>query len=263
MCQVRDRGGTLGDIKTVCQLVTTNSITGNLELRRSNTATNTDTFRVFPFPVPAVNPATNKLGHLYVAYADRGTNIDDRADVFLTVSTNRGTNWSSPTRINADSTTNDQWMPVLAIKPDGTQLFIAWYDRRHDTNNSLMHVYGCFATIGTNGSVDFGVEFQISSQSFPAVFAGTRGEVDPIYKLPGFYDPSYPPGGVSLNWWYPEWPATWPAADVYKGHVGEYNAAFASTDGAHLAWTDYRLPSAGSSYPRAQSDIRFLRIPWP
>ena len=23
--------------------------------------------------------------------------------------------------------TNDQWMPVLAVKPDGTQLFMGWY----------------------------------------------------------------------------------------------------------------------------------------
>lgn len=63
---------------------------------------------------------------------------NDKADVFFTRSTNRGTNWTSPLRVNTDSTTNDQWMPVLAVKPDGTQLFMAWYDRRGDTNNSLM-----------------------------------------------------------------------------------------------------------------------------
>ncbi len=33
-------------------------------------------------------------------------------------------------------------MPVLAVKPDGTQLFMAWYDRRNDANNSLIEVYG-------------------------------------------------------------------------------------------------------------------------
>lgn len=32
--------------------------------------------------------------------------------------------------------TNDQWMPVLTVKPDGNQLFIGWLDRRNDTNNS-------------------------------------------------------------------------------------------------------------------------------
>jgi len=44
--------------------------------------------------------------------------------------------------VNVALTRLDQWMPVLAVKPDGTQLFMAWYDRRNDTNNSLIDVYG-------------------------------------------------------------------------------------------------------------------------
>jgi hypothetical protein len=120
MRRVQNRGATNGSIYAVRQLVTTNSTYGNLELLRSNTATNTDTFRVFPFPVPAVNSV--KTNHLYVAYADKGTNANDKADIFFVGSTNGGTNWTSPARVNT-VWTNDQWMPVLAVKPDGTKLF--------------------------------------------------------------------------------------------------------------------------------------------
>ena len=66
MRKVEHHGTTRGEIQIVQRLVTTNFLYRDLELKRSNSATNTDTFRAFAFPVPAVNPATNKLGHLYM-----------------------------------------------------------------------------------------------------------------------------------------------------------------------------------------------------
>ena len=238
---------------------------GHLQWKRSNTATNTDTFRAFALPVPAVNPV--KTNHLYVAYADKGTNANDRADIFLVGSTNGGTNWSSPLRVNVDATSNDQWMPVLCVKPDGTQLFMAWYDRRNDTNNSLIDVYGRFGTIGTNGSISFTNEFLITTASFPPVFAGT----DTTNTSQGHYDPVYPPIDVNLHWWYEEWPAPQPppldfddvTKESYRGHVGEYNGVFAEGPFIFLTWTDYRLPSLGTLFPRKQSDVRFVRMTWP
>ena len=205
-----------------------------------------------------------KTNHLYVVDADRGKNNNDMADVFFVSSTNGGVNWTVPVRVNTDATANDQWMPVLAVKPDGTQLFMAWYDRRNDTNNSFMDVFGCFATIATNGAVSFGSNFKISTVSFPPVFAGTLIENTNI----GFYDPVYPPGGVNLNWWYTDWPLTVggfpnPTANVYGGHIGEYNGAFSSGNSVSICWTDYRLHSICALYPRNQSDIRFLRLAWP
>jgi hypothetical protein len=212
----------LGPVRIVRELISTNSPYGFLPLQRSNTAATNDTFRTFPFPVVAVNPA--QAGHLYVAYADQGTNSGDKANISLVYSTNGGTNWSSPVAVNP-VWTNDQWMPVLAIKPDGTQLFLAWYDRRRDTNNSLIDVYGRFGTIATNGSVTLNTEFRINTVSFPPVFAGTLTN----NMEQGRYDPVYPPVGVNLHWWYPEWPDN--PADVtsfaYIGHVGEYNGAWA------------------------------------
>ena len=190
----------------------------------------------------------------------------DKADVFFVRSTDGGASWTNPVPVNT-VWTNDQWMPVLAVKPDGTQLFIAWYDRRNDTNNSLIDFYGRWATVATNGEVTFGTEFKISTTNFPPVFAGTLT----VNTNQGHYDPVYPPGGVNLNWWYPEWPAPPPSPDqdpnvtvpAYIGHVGEYNGAVADPNYVYLTWTDYRLPSAGTLYPRNQSDIRFVRIAWP
>jgi hypothetical protein len=99
------------------------------------------------------------------------------------------------------STSNDQWMPVLAVNPDETQLFLAWYDPRNDTNNSPIDVYGRFATIAANGDVSFPTnDFCITTTNFPPVFAGTLTS----NTNNGHYDPVYPPGNANLHWHYTE-----------------------------------------------------------
>ena len=199
--------------------------------------------------------ATNKAGHLYVAYADTGTNSGDKADIFLLASTDGGVTWTNLVRVNT-VWTNDQWMPVMCVNSNGTQLFIGWYDRRNDTNNSLIDVYGRWGYIATNGSVSFSNEFRITTTNFPPAFAGTNATI-------GHYDPVYPASGVDLNWWYPEWPADEGAPSPYAGHVGEYNGVWAEGPYVYIVWSDSRLRSAGTVFPRNQSDVRMVRLSWP
>jgi hypothetical protein len=86
--------------------------------------------------------------------------------VYFTQSTDGGTTWSAPLRINDDSTTNDQWQPVITVTPDGTHLFMAWYDRRNDPNNKHIDWYG--VTAGVSGStITWGANFAINDQWFP------------------------------------------------------------------------------------------------
>ncbi len=156
-------------------------------------------------------------------------------------------------------------MPVLAVKPEGNKLFLGWYDRRNDSNNSLIDVYGRWATIATDGTVTFGTEFKLTTTSFPPVFAGTL----PANTANGHYDPDYPPGAVNLHWWYPEWPLVGEFGEpvltfpTYAGHVGEYDGAWVEGPYVYMTWTDNRLSSAGTLYGRNQRDIRLVRITWP
>lgn len=159
-------------------------------------------------------------------------------------------------------------MPVLAVKPDGTKLFMAWYDRRSDTNNGLMEVYGRWGSIASNGAVTLETEFRITPVSFPPVFSGT----DTNNFIPGRYDPTYPPDdaadepfvGVNLHWWYPEWPDSTNviAFGVWKSHVGEYNGVSAGNEGLVFTWTDNRIRRSPISN-RFQSDIQLIRLSWP
>ena len=140
--------------------------------------------------------------------------------------------------MNGNCVANHHWMPVLTMKPDGTQLFMAWYDRRNDTNN-----------------------FRITTTSFPSVFAGTLSS----NTNHGHYDPVYPPATVNLNWWYPEWPTNEliVTRNSYIGHVGEYNGAWSDSQYVYVTWSDNRLTATGTLYSRQQTDIRFVRVTWP
>jgi hypothetical protein len=205
MCAVTGRGTNVGLPQTITNLQTT-WVPGEAWtrlLRSSSTTDPNDYFKAFNWPALSVNPDANRASHRYLVYADKGINANDRSDVFFSASTNGGVNWSGKTRVNLDNTANDQWMPVIAVKPDGNQLFVGWNDRRQDVaNNSMINVHGRFGTIAANGDVQFlSPDFRITTESFPPAFAGTLL----ANKADGHYDPVWPPGDVSLDWCYDWW----------------------------------------------------------
>ncbi len=87
-------------------------------------------------PVPAVSPSNSQ--ELYIVYAadpDAGVNGPDEADIFPIKSTDGGTTWGAPIRVNDDATVNDQILPWVDVKPDGT-IDVMWYDRRNDVRDT-------------------------------------------------------------------------------------------------------------------------------
>lgn len=77
-------------------------------------------------------------GSLYVVWADQ--RFGD-PDIVLIRSTDGGSTWSSPTRVNPDPQANgrDQFLPWVAVDETGTVL-VKWYDRSHDAANVRQHV---------------------------------------------------------------------------------------------------------------------------
>ncbi|MDQ1396684.1 MAG: hypothetical protein QOG64_1943, partial [Acidimicrobiaceae bacterium] len=122
-------------------------------------------FRTSAFPTAAVNPVN---GNLYVVWNDRGASTD-KADVFLTRSTDGGATWSPRVRVNDDAGLNDQFMPTLAVSPDGSRVFFGWYDRRNDPTNLGIQRFGSVASVdGGTGAVTTGPSFAMSPM-FPVV----------------------------------------------------------------------------------------------
>jgi hypothetical protein len=182
-------GVSFGPTVTVATLNNTSATNGDLGLE----------FRSNSFPQSAVNPVT---GEVYVVYNDKsGT---DRGNAYFSRSTNNGTTWSTPVKVNDDTGTHDQYMPSIAVTPDGTKLVVSFYDRRLDPANSLIDYYAAPADIGTN-SVTFRANVRVSTQSFPAVF------------------------GVDAN--------------INSTYMGDYDVVSADNSNFYCVWGDNRLPS--------------------
>ncbi len=263
---ITNRGRTIGGIHTSA---TTSLNYHRFDLNRTNWSA--DTFWAYVYPALAVNPDANRGNHLYMAYADKGTSPGDCADIFFVHSTDGGEHWdTAPFRVNTDSTINDQWMPAIAVHPNGNQLFIGWLDRRNDLGNSMIDVYGRWGRIDSSGDVLFSSDFRITTESFPPAFSGTLA----ANRDPGHYDPVYAPEDVNLNWWYGEsrWPfyvpclEQWPNLTdlTFRAMTGEHHGAYADSSCVYMVWSDNRKGSQATAYPnRRQADIRLARLPWP
>jgi hypothetical protein len=106
----------------------------------------------------AVNPVN---GEVYVVYAGKPPVVGEASDVYLTRSTDGGRTWSSPLRINDDSTTTDQFFPSVAVNAKGVVQAL-WYDRRRDPNNFRI---GVFSATSTNGGRSFNPNFAVTEDN--------------------------------------------------------------------------------------------------
>jgi hypothetical protein len=117
-------------------------------------------------PQLSANPAS---GALYIVYVD--ATQDDKSNIYFTQSADRGQTWSAPVQVNDDATTNDQFLPAIAVSLDGARLAIDFYDRRDDAANLIATRYGVTADI-TGTTVAFRPNFQVSAVPFPVTVGG-------------------------------------------------------------------------------------------
>lgn len=169
-----DQGVTWGSQSTA-QTLRTTGVNGDLAL--------TGGFRSNAFPQVASNP--NDASQLYMVWNDKGVvPSPDKANVYFSRSTDGGATWAAALQVNADAGTNDNWQPVLAITPDGTGLFVSWYDRRRDPVNAAIDVFARAATI-SGTTVTFGNDYRVTDASFPVVI-GQDPAINSVYM--GDYD---------------------------------------------------------------------------
>ncbi len=95
---------------------------------------------VFSFPaLDADITGGENHGNLYVAYMDR---VGSDNDIYFRRSTNQGSSWSSPVRLNDDTYGNgrDQFHPWLVVDENGV-ITVMFYDRRLDPGNLKYDIY--------------------------------------------------------------------------------------------------------------------------
>jgi hypothetical protein len=97
-------------------------------------------------------------GYLYAVWADYRTGD---ADILLSRSTDDGTTWGPPVRVNDDPVGNakDQFFPWIASSPDG-YIHISWLDRREDAAN---HNYKAYYTYSSDHGATWAANVAVSS----------------------------------------------------------------------------------------------------
>ncbi len=102
-------------------------------------------------------------GNIYVAFCD-SRNGDP--DIFLSRSTNRGLNWSTPLRVNDDAVGNGklQCWPWIGVNDSG-KIVINFFDSRNTTSNTVVESYIAYSS---DGGISF-ANYKVSTQPTPTV----------------------------------------------------------------------------------------------
>jgi hypothetical protein len=161
---------------------------------------------------PAVGP--NQVVHY--AFAGAGTD-GDHGDIFYTRSTDNGTTWSAPIKLNddPDAQFKTQWMPSLSVTSTG-KVTASWYDRR--SVNSACNIVtdpGCsyerYGAQSADNGATWGANFVISSSPTPEP-EQDDGNVDYCYSGDYDYDTA-----VNNKAW-----VTWTDGRRHVGNPGAY-----------------------------------------
>ena len=171
---------------------------GGLEVvgdARGYFATNTSCtiFRHRAFPIIGIDPANSQ--NVYATWA--GGNLEQpyscgglsgwHSDVLFSRSTDGGTTWSAPLKVNDDPPGHDQYYPWMDVSANG-RIWIGWHDRRDDPQN-FKHAW--YMDSSTNGGVSFGTDHRVATvlsqpSDFIGDYAGLAAENDRV--LPMWWD---------------------------------------------------------------------------
>ncbi len=173
----------------------TRIITNIRGIRTTETSKN---MRVNSFPVCAVDCSNGSdRGAIYITWANIGTpgiNTGDDIDVYVAKSTDQGSSWSDPIKVNTDPSGlgKEHYFPWITCDASNGLLSVIFYDDR-DVNSYEAEVY-------CSNSDDGGLtweDFKVSDVSFTPT---------PISGLAGGYFGDYLGIYAQDGWVYPVWP---------------------------------------------------------
>lgn len=124
-----------------------------------------------------------KKGTVYVCWGDikKGKN---NSNIWLAKSTDQGSTWSKPIKVNQDKTKRHQFLPWMALDPVTGHVYIVFYDRRAHKNN-LTDVY---LAVSTDGGSTF-AEQKINDGSFEPNSSYFMGDYNNISAYNGVVRP--------------------------------------------------------------------------
>lgn len=113
-----------------------------------------------PITVCDVAPNSPNNGTIYINWSDQRNGAND-TDIFLSKSTDQGTTWSTPLKVNNDAPGKHQFLTWMTIDQTTGYIYIVFYDRRNYSDDQT-DVYLAYST---NGGSSF-TNTKISSSPF-------------------------------------------------------------------------------------------------
>lgn len=93
-------------------------------------------------------------GTIYVNYSDETNGATDK-DIWIIKSTNGGTTWSAPIRVNDDAPGKEQFMSAMTIDQTTGYVYVVFYDRRNFSSGNNTDVYLAVSKDGGNTFVNY------------------------------------------------------------------------------------------------------------
>ncbi len=175
-------------------------------------------------------PGVGAGGVVHYAYAGQGEAPNDHGDIYYVRSTDNGTTWSTPIKLNDDpgGQYKTQWMPSLSVNYNAagftqqSKVTVAWYDRRQATTAcNVATDPGCsyyrYGVQSPDNGQTWGANIQISDTLIPQPTQNDGG-VQPCYA--GDYDYNTAQGQTAF--------VTWTDGRVSVGGVQVQNVEFAA-----------------------------------
>ncbi len=88
-------------------------------------------------------------GNVYICFSDLRTSASDR-DIWFIKSTDRGSHWTNPLRVNNDSPGNYQYLPWICVDQVTGYIWIVFYDGRNYPTGARYDTYVARSTDGGN-----------------------------------------------------------------------------------------------------------------
>lgn len=161
------------------------------------------------FPKAAVGP-NNELYIVFTALPPERP--ADEGDIYFIRSTDGGSRWSRPKRLNQDETDSVQFFPALAVAPNGT-LHVMWGDMRDDTVETRYHIY-------YTSSEDQGDSWGFKNEELDLDVGDAR-----VTDFPTNPNKAFPQGLF----------------------IGDYFSIAATDEEAYMVWADGRLSEFGGT----------------
>jgi len=146
-------------------------------------------------------------GRVYLVYTTKVQSQRDGLDIMVSSSDDQGQTWSTPVRVNDDTTQNSHFLSKISLDPTTGNVAVVWYDCRNDLGqggptdpngiaNDDAQFWGAFST---DGGQTFGKNIQISAGTSNSHASGNGIDFGDYSGLAFFGGIAYPAWADNSN----------------------------------------------------------------